>query len=109
MTTTSTTTATATKERFDALADRWEAHVRDVSSSSDPRVYVRHEAFDAIVAMGEDVLPLVVDRYRVGTLFWGAVLTRITGDASKGDGVTGDLKATKRAWLAWWDARPTTA
>ncbi len=83
----------------------WEAHCRASSSSSDPYTYVRHEALDAIVALGPDAIPIVVERHRSGPLFWGAALARITGDLSKGDGVTGDLKATKRAWLAWWDAR----
>ena len=86
---------------FDALADAWEAHVHASRASSNPRVYVEHPAFEAIVALGPDVVPLIIERYREGSLFWGAALARITGNSQFGDGLSGNLKDTRAKWLAW--------
>lgn len=100
---TANTTDSTTHERFDALADAWEAHCRANSERSDPRVFVEHPSFDSIVGLGAIAVPWIVERYKTGPLFWGAALARITGDTSKGDGVSGDLKETRRRWLT--DAR----
>ena len=93
-------TKAVTRETFDRLADAWEAHVHASRASSNPRVYVEHATFDALVALGEDAVPFALERYRAGPLFWGAVLARITGDTSKGDGLSGNLKDTRARWLA---------
>ena len=70
-------------------------------ASSNPRVYVEHPSFEAIVALGADAVPLIIERYRVGSLFWGAALARITGHIEFGDGLSGNLKDTRTKWLAW--------
>ena len=88
------------REAFDALADAWEAHVHEARAASNPRVYVDHPSFDALVALGRDAVPFALERYKTGTLFWGAVLARLTGDTSKGDGLSGNLKDTRAKWLA---------
>lgn len=100
------------RERFDALADAWEAHCEAHRAASNPFVYVKHDAFDAIVAMGADALPLIIERYRTGSVFWAAALARITGKTEFGNGVTGKLEQARAQWLAWWDAQhpaPATA
>lgn len=88
--------------RFAELADRWESFVEDNAASSNPYSYLQHEDFEAVVALGRDAVPLIVERYRHGTLFWGAALARILDDRF-GDGVVGNLRDTQRRWLAWWD------
>lgn len=93
------------KARFDELADAWERHLVDVRAASNPRVYVSHPSFDAVVALGVDAVPLIVERYRTGSLFWGAALARITGDQDLGDGLHGDLQETRRRWLAKLEPR----
>ncbi|HEY4222004.1 MAG TPA: hypothetical protein VGO62_11685 [Myxococcota bacterium] len=88
------------KARFDVVADAWEAHLFEVRAASNPRVYIDHPTFDAVVALGPDAIPWIIERYRTGSLFWGAALARITGNSEHGDGVRGDLHETRRRWLA---------
>ncbi|MBK7860991.1 MAG: hypothetical protein IPJ65_20775 [Archangiaceae bacterium] len=91
----------STRETFDTLADRWLEHCAEHPELSNPAAYVRHESYDAIVALGAAAVPLIIDRYREGSLFWGHALARITGIATFGDGLTGNLEATRRQWLDW--------
>lgn len=91
------------KARFDRLADAWEAHLDEERALSNPYKYLEHEAFEGVVALGRPAVPLIVERYRQGSLFWGAALARITGITDFGDGVVGNLKETRRRWLSWWD------
>ncbi|MCP3104621.1 hypothetical protein LZ198_37735 [Myxococcus sp. K15C18031901] len=94
--------------RFDALAARWELHCADHRESSNPSVFLDHPTFEALVEMGPEAVPHIIERYRYGSLFWGAALRRITGVTTFGDGVVGDLDATRRHWLEWWDAHQGT-
>lgn len=89
--------------RFAELAEQWEAHCAANRVSSNPYVYLRHPSFEGIVALGEAAVPLIVDRYRDGSVFWGAALRQITGISQFGDGVVGNLEATRRGWLQWWE------
>lgn len=91
--------------QFEQLAAEWEAHRQARSISSNPNVFFDHPSFTKIVALGEPAVPLIIERYREGTVFWGAALAKITGRTEFGDGVTGDLEATRRGWLDWWDAK----
>ncbi|WP_426749207.1 hypothetical protein [Myxococcus sp. Y35] len=88
--------------RFDSLAKAWEAHCAEHREASNPLVFVNHPSFEALVALGRPAVPLIVERYREGSLFWGAALRRITGVTTFGDGVVGNLDATRRGWLSWW-------
>ena len=101
---------TSLRARFDALAATWEAHVHDSRAASNPRVFVEHPSFDGIVELGrahrDEVVALIIERYRKGSLFWGAALARITGNTSFGDGLGGNLKATRDKWLAWSSTQP---
>lgn len=87
---------------FDRRADAWLAHCEANSAASDPNVYLNDPSFDALVALGEPAVPLIIERYRNGSLFWGAVLARITGRTEFGNGLTGRLTQTKQGWLSWW-------
>jgi len=91
------------EQRFQEAAEAWEAHCAEHREASNPAVFVNHPTFEALVLLGSQTVPLVIARYREGSLFYGAVLRRLTGMAQFGDGVTGNLQATRRDWLAWWD------
>ncbi len=74
------------------------------SNASNPRAHLDSADFEAIVALGEPAIPLIIERYRNGgSLFWGAALSRITGITRFGDRLVGDLDHTRDAWLAWYD------
>lgn len=89
---------------FDELEARWSTHLEVSSNASNPRAHIDSADFEAIVALGEPAIPLIIGRYRNGgSLFWGAALSRITGITRFGDGLVGDLEHTRDAWLAWYD------
>ncbi len=94
--------------RFEEFASAWEAHCAAHREASNPYKFLNHPSFEALVGLGRSAVPLIVERYREGSLFWGAALRRITGVATFGDGVVGDLEATRRGWLAWWEAHKAT-
>lgn len=91
------------EERFCRLADAFEAHLAEERAQSNPYKYLEHESFEGVLRLGRPAVPLVVERYREGSLFWGAALARLTGVSDFGDGVTGNLKETRRRWLSWWE------
>ncbi|AKF84939.1 hypothetical protein OWM54_13945 [Myxococcus sp. MISCRS1] len=91
-------------ERFDALAAEWERHCEEHREASNPFVFVQHPSFESLVGLGRAAVPLIIERYRHGSVFWGAALRRITGVTTFGEGVVGDLEANRRGWLKWWDA-----
>ncbi|TQF08634.1 hypothetical protein FJV41_48880 [Myxococcus llanfairpwllgwyngyllgogerychwyrndrobwllllantysiliogogogochensis] len=88
--------------RFDSLAEEWERHCAEHRESSNPYVFLDHPSFDALVALGRPAVPLIIERYRDGSVFWGAALRRITGVTTFGDGVVGNLEANRQGWLKWW-------
>jgi len=97
-------------DAFTECAEAWEAHCAAVGGASNPRVYVQHESFDALCALGPQIAAAVVERWQTSrVMFWGAVLARVTGEASFGDGLTGDLQAQKRAWTTWMQAQQRRA
>lgn len=90
------------RERFVELADAWEQHLEAERASSNPQRKLAHPAFEELVSLGEAAVPLVVERYQQGSLFWGAALARLTGVTAHGDGLSGNLRETRTRWLAWW-------
>lgn len=93
------------EQRFEEQASLWEAHLDAERASSNPFSKIQHPAFEDIVALGEPAVPLIIERYRNGSAFWGAALARITGIEEHGDGVTGNVKQTRQRWLAWWEEK----
>ncbi len=89
--------------RFESLAKEWEAHCDSHREASNPYVFLNHPSFESLVGLGRAAVPLIIERYREGSVFWGAALRRITGVTTFGDGVVGNLEATRRGWLQWWD------
>ena len=83
------------------FADQWQEHIDSNSFVANPNIYVEHESFEKIVEMGSPAIPFIIEAYREGHLFWGAALVQITGNKDFGNGVTGNLRAQKDAWLKW--------
>jgi hypothetical protein len=107
-------------EQFERLYEEWSRSVQDASiaySSSD-RDYIQNPHFDAIVELGHDALPFIMEKLRSdeGAHFLIHALTRITGRrfppgeaeadrASAGEPIGN--QAIARLWLSWWDSRHT--
>jgi hypothetical protein len=88
----------APKERFDKLADDWQAETAMMSS---PIGRVSHRAYQQIVGMGPTAVPLIMERWRTYDDDWGWALAAIVGeDAAAGTITYGDMKAK---WLEWYE------
>lgn len=84
------------RERFNALADEWIAATRLSSSVTDTCM---HPAYQQIIGLGPDVLPLILEDVVAGELHWGWALRALTGHDVAADAET--LPAARDAWIRW--------
>ena len=90
--------ADALAERFRILADRWEDETRFLSNSEQ---VIAHPAHRAIVALGDPVVPLILDRMRAQGGHWFYALHAITGTNPVAREDRGVVAAMQAAWLQW--------
>ncbi len=86
------------EEKFTRLADTWERETQFVSSLGD---IVTHKAHLQIVAMGLDVIPLILNRMQEKPGLWFDALCFLTRDDPVTDDIRGDIRAMTDAWLVW--------
>jgi hypothetical protein len=105
-------------QRFARLYGEWSSYVQQNtrSYSSSDRDYIQNPHFDAIVDLGPDALPFIMEKLRSDehAHFLIHALARITGKnfsreeleahRSPSDGPSGN-QAFVRLWLAWWDSQ----
>lgn len=88
------------RERFGALADSWIVETRLSSSVTDTFM---HPAYQQIIGLGPDVLPLILEDVESGELHWGWALQALTGhDAAAG---AHTLPEARDAWIHWGRSR----
>lgn len=85
-------------ERFADLVHRWREETAFLSSST---AQAAHPAYQQIVGMGPDALPLILRELedRGGHWFWA--LKAITGVDPVPPGERGRVQAMRQAWLHW--------
>ena len=83
--------------RFHALASRWHRETMFLSSSSAIR---DHPAYQAIIAMGRPVLPLILHELDRRPAHWFSALEAITGETTAGVS-PGDMAGMARYWIEW--------
>ena len=86
------------KAEFDRLAAQWREETRYHSSSD---IMAEHPAYQAIIAMGEDVIPLILENLRTGGGHWFMALRSITGESPIREEDRGKIQAIRAAWLDW--------
>lgn len=89
-------------ERFEALRRCWR---EDVAGLSDLREIVAHPAYEAIIAMGREVVPWVLRDVARGAGHWHVALHTITGEQPVPVDDAGRLRAIRDHWLAWGRSR----
>lgn len=89
---------TAVQAEFDRLADEWRAATSIMSSAE---AKARHPAHQAIVAMGERAVPLILTRMQAQGGHWFAALRAITGANPVKPTARGNVRAMQAAWLKW--------
>jgi hypothetical protein len=86
------------EDKFSRLADRWERETRFLSSVGD---IVTHKDYLQIMALGVDVVPLILKRMKRKRGLWFDALSFLTRDDPVTDDIRGDIRAMTDAWIEW--------
>ena len=86
------------KERFRQLASAWENAVAYQSSTT---VRNNHPAYREIIALGPDVIPLLLRDMEKNHTHWFCALREITGADPIPESAAGNIPQMVEAWLRW--------
>lgn len=79
--------------------------LRDTRFSSSMAEREAHPAYQAIVTLGEDVIPLLLRELDTRAGHWFLALTDITGDDPVDPAARGNVRAMTSTWQNWGRAR----
>ncbi|MGI9104707.1 MAG: hypothetical protein ACR2G4_00505 [Pyrinomonadaceae bacterium] len=88
------------EEEFGALVDQWRAETMHLSSTTEKAMNL---AYQQIIGMGKEVLPLILRelQYRGGHWFWAlSVITRGRENPVRPED-RGNVRRMAQAWLEW--------
>ena len=91
----------ALQKRFDELKREWSD---DVAGYSTIRHMVAHPAYLAILALGPDVLPLVLREFCENGGHWLHALRALTGKSPVPYEEWGDMTASRSRWREWGES-----
>lgn len=83
---------------FQSLAQKWRSETRWLSSSTEITL---HPAYQAIIGMGVEALPLILEDLRQNAGHWHSALTSISNEDPVAPQDRGSIKMMKIAWLQW--------
>jgi len=83
---------------FTKLAEQWRRETRHMSIMND---IVSHTAYQKIIGMGKDVVPLILEELKREPAHWFWALKSITGDNPIQPEDRGRLNKMTEAWLDW--------
>jgi len=89
-------------ERFSTLAAEWK---RDTVLLSSTSAITAHPAYQAIIALGPAVVPLLLQDLEREPTHWFEALQAITGEDPVPEQQRGRILAMTEAWLAWGRSR----
>jgi len=92
----------ALAQQFQTLAIQWKDGTALLSSTS---AMVAHPAYQAIIAMGPPVVPLLLRELERESAHWFEALKAITGEDPVPPADWGKVPAMAAAWLAWGRSR----
>ncbi len=84
--------------KFYILAKRWESEVEGYSSTAQTS---DHPAYQEIISMGTQVVPLLLKELKNNPIFWLSALNEITGINPIKPEQRGKIKQMAEAWLEW--------
>ena len=85
-------------ERFSRLVEKWRSETAFVSSVTDMAM---HPAYQEIIGMGNDAVPLILAELERAPDHWFWALKAITGADPVPDEAKGRVEEMARAWLRW--------
>jgi len=86
------------EERFNYLAALWETEVQNISSATEMAM---HPAYQQIIGMGKQIIPLLLLRLAIQPHHWFWALRAITGENPVDSTQAGKVKAMAEVWLKW--------
>ena len=84
--------------QFRQLAERGWSETRFLSS---PTAIATHPAYQRIIGLGPQVIPLILTEMATTPGQWFWALAALTGENPVADSDRGDVAAMTAAWLAW--------
>lgn len=85
-------------ERFRRLAAEWEQATLYLSSMETAS---KHPAYQEIIAIGREVVPLLLRDLEANQTHWFIALNRITGAQPVLEDARGNIPKMAQAWLNW--------
>lgn len=89
---------THTAAEFHQLADQW---LRERQQGVDVATMIQHTAYQAIIDMGDDAVPFLLQRLQDKPDHWFPALNAITGQQPVRPENRGRLQAMAQDWLRW--------
>ena len=86
------------KQRFWMLAKKWRDETQWLSSTSE---IAMHPAYQAIIGMGQEVVPMIIEDLRNNSGHWYWALKAISQEDPVPPSDRGSINRMKDAWLRW--------
>jgi hypothetical protein len=99
---TTTSPPAALVSTFQRLAKQWRTETGFLSSTS---AIVAHPAYQAIIALGPPVVPLILQELEKEPAYWFEALRAIAREDPAAGEARGNFRALAAAWLDWGRAR----
>lgn len=93
-----TTSDMQLEQTFNNLAKKWK---RDTIHFSLVQQMVLHPAYQEIIGLGPEVIPLILHELEKEPNFWFWALRSLTGEDPVTEDMRGDVMAMREAWLDW--------
>lgn len=90
------------KEKFDKLGDEWEKGTCFYSAIWQMEA---HPAFQSLVGMGKDIIPLAMERMKKPNcegVFWHLILDKLVENPPD-TRVEGVMPEMRKRWIEWWE------
>ncbi len=84
--------------RFNMLAAWWQT---DTEESSSVNEILHHPAYERIISLGDEVVPLILESYREKIDHWAPALAKITGENPVTKELAGKMDEVRDAWIKW--------
>jgi hypothetical protein len=85
-------------DRFKEHAAKWELETAHLSS---PTQMMRHPSYEAIILMGNAVVPLLIRDLQENRRAWFGALTYLTGENPIAPSDAGKMDRMIQAWVSW--------
>ena len=94
--------ATELKTEFEQRATKWK---QDTAHLSSPSMIAEHRAYQEIIGMGKEAIPMILRDLEETRAPWFWALDSITGESPVRPEDRGDVDAMTAAWLDWGKRR----